>query len=279
LRSNNFFNYVKIIDYYNKYKLWGSINLDNNNFELIDRNAKTLIEHRKDFKWLYNHLSDYKSKIILLNILYFWLMLDFKKISQLQDKTFSQYFDLDLIKCDKEEVFVDIGAFVGDTLVDYAHTFGNNNYKKFYCYEIAPSSIEVLKENIDIFKLKNVVIKQKGASNKKGYLFLSDDDTSSTSTLKSKGNIKVETVKIDDDINEKITFIKMDIEGMEEKALLGCRKKILEDHPKLAISAYHNNDHLWKLARLIYKTDKSYKFYLRYYGGNLVPTEYILYAI
>ena len=56
-------------------------------------------------------------------------------------------------------------------------------------------------------------------------------------------------------------------------------EKNAESHPKLALSVYHNHKDLWKLARMISEIDPTYRFYLRYYGGNLCPTEYLLYAI
>ncbi len=71
----------------------------------------------------------------------------------------------------------------------------------------------------------------------------------------------------------------MDIEGSEYEALLGLKNKIKKYKPKLAISVYHNNDHLWQIPKLIYELNPDYKFYLRYYGGPILPTEYILYAI
>jgi FkbM family methyltransferase len=279
LRETDKANYTSIVNYYNKYKLWGTIDLDNEDYELIENNTRSLVENRKDFEWLYNKLGDYRSKKILLYVLIYWLMVDYKKISQLQDSTYSQYFDFDLINCDENEVFVDIGAYIGDTLVNYTKMFGNNCYKNIYCYEIVPSNIEFIKKNIDLFKLKNVIIREKGAIDKNGFLFLENDEVSSISKLKQDGKHKVDTVTIDEDIKEKVTFIKMDIEGSEEEALLGCRKKILDNHPKLALSVYHKNDHLWKLARIIDKIDPTYRFYLRYYGGPMLPTEYLLYAI
>lgn len=66
---------------------------------------------------------------------------------------------------------------------------------------------------------------------------------------------------------------------MKERALEGCRGKIRESHPKLALSAYHNHKDMWRLARIVDETDASYKFYLRYYGRALLPTEYVSYAI
>lgn len=277
--KTDLFNYARIVDFYNVIKLWGTIDLKAMDYELIDNNAKALVEHRQDIEWLYSRLGDYRSKKILTCILYYWLMLDYQKIDQIQDKFYSQYFDLDLVHCDENEVFVDIGSYIGDTLVSYSKTFGVDCYKRTYCYEIVPNSVEYINRNIEQFNLKNVVVRQKGASDKKGKLFIPKDEASSISQLSEEGEICVETVTIDDDIDEPVTFIKMDIEGAEEQALLGCRKKILENHPKLALSAYHNNSHLWELAKIIEEIDPTYNFYLRYYGGPLIPTEYILYAI
>lgn len=272
-------NYIRITDYYNQAKLWGTISLENENYELINNNAEALVDHLEDIEWLYSKLGDYRSKKILLMILNYWLKLDYKRISQIQDKNYAQYFDLDLVSCNKEEVFVDIGGFIGDTLISYSQSFGKENYKNLYCYEIVPTNIEYIKSNIERFKLDNVIVKEKGVSDKKGVLYLSDDELSSISQLQEEGKIKVETVTIDEDIKGRVSFIKMDIEGAEEKALIGCKKKIKEYHPKLSLSVYHTNHHLWKLAKIIDEIDPNYKFYLRYYGGVMLPTEYLLYAI
>ena len=45
------------------------------------------------------------------------------------------------------------------------------------------------------------------------------------------------------------------------------------------ISIYHNNNHYFKITKLINEYNKNYKFYLRNYGGNLYPTEIILIAM
>ena len=272
-------NYTATVNYFNHYKLWGEYYPKRDIFELAENRAKALVEHREDFEWLYGRLCDCRSKRVLTNILSYWLMSDHRKIRQLRDKLFGQYFDLDLIRCCKDEVFVDIGAFVGDTLIDYTNTFGSDCYKKIYCYEISPANIQCIKNNIELFKLKNVVLRAKGAGSKSGLLYLSGDSVSPVGKLSGTGEIKVPTVAIDEDIDEPVTFIKMDIEGAEEQALLGCRKKIAESHPKLALSVYHNHRDLWRLARIVDFVDPSYRFYLRYCGEDLLPTEYLLYAL
>ena len=278
-RKNDKQNYASTIEYYNKYKLWGQIYPERGTYELIDNRAHALSEHSSDFIWLYNHLSDTRSRKTLLNILDYWINFNWKKIDELIDKTYRQYFDLDLLNCDENEVFVDVGAFVGDTLSIYLNVFGANCYKKYHCYEIMPSNIQKINAFINQNDLKNVEIHAKGASDKAGFMYVEDEGISSVGQLAQSGNIKIPTVTIDSDIDEPVSFLKMDIEGAEESALLGCQNIIKRDHPKLALSVYHNHKDLWKLARIIYECDPTYRFYLRYYGGNLVPTEYLLYAI
>ncbi len=71
----------------------------------------------------------------------------------------------------------------------------------------------------------------------------------------------------------------MDIEGYEQKALLGAEQHIKNEHPKLLISVYHNHEDLWKIPMMIKNMDDNYKLYLRYYGNNVFPTEIVLMAI
>lgn len=272
--------YKNTMDFVNEHKLWGTYYPEKEDYEMARSRAHALVEHREDFEWLYKTLKDYRSKRILVNILYYWLMSNPQKIEQIHDKTFSQYFDLDIVKCDENEVFVDIGGYIGDTLIEYSKAFGNNCYKRMYSYEIVPVNIEFIEKNIELFNLENVVIRKKGASDSTGTMYLaSDNEVSSVNQLAEKGTLAVPIVKIDDDIEEDVTFIKMDIEGGEEKALLGCLDKIKKNHPKLALSVYHNHKDLWKLARIIHDADPSYEFYLRYYGSPIFPTEYILYGV
>lgn len=272
--------YNAIVNYYNRYSnLWGAYDPDKGVYDLVENRADALVNHKKDFEWLYGQLRDYRSKKVLLNILSYWLKTDKTFTQEICDKYFMQYFDFDLIHCDNNEVFVDIGAFIGDTLVQYTNMFGKDCYKRIYCYEVVPANIQTIYKNVETFKLKNVVVRAKGVSNQNGFMYLEQDGISSVNQLVKSGSIKIPTVTIDDDIDGEVTFIKMDIEGAEESALLGCRDKIVQYHPKLALSTYHNHKDLWKLAHIIDEIDPSYKFYLRYYGYALLPTEYVLYAL
>lgn len=74
-------------------------------------------------------------------------------------------------------------------------------------------------------------------------------------------------------------MIKMDIEGSEVKAIDGAKNHIIDDHPKLLISVYHNHEDIWKIPRMIEEICSGYTFYLRFYGSNIFPTEIVLIGI
>mgnify|MGYP002797328059 FL=1 len=265
-------------NYFDKYKFWGSLHEDNLDYDEIERKAKTIKKHIKDFVWLYGKLEDDSSKFLLHAILNNFINYDFTSLQKTLNQKYHHYFDFDILPKMKEEVFADIGSYTGDTILDFIKCYGENSYKKIYCYEITTDIIPTLKNNL--INYKNIEIKSLAVSNKSKTLYVDENSTSnSANKTKNKGKIKIEAKSLDEDVKEKISLIKMDIEGDEELALMGAKKHIQNDTPKLLISLYHNNNHYFKLPKLIYSYNKNYKSYLRNYGGNLYPTEIVLFAI
>lgn len=266
------------MDFFNKFGYWGFLDTDKNNYEEIELKEIALYNHIDDFCWLYDHLADYRSKKTLFSILNNWYNYDFYTTERTKESLYDDYFDLDIVKCDENEVFVDLGAYTGDTVLSYIHNYGDNSYKKIYCYEITPSTFEVLKENLK--NLDNIEYRLKGISDEETTMSISNNEESqSANNLINTNEGDVVVTTLDQDIKEKITLIKMDIEGFEQKAIRGSFNHILNDHPKLLISVYHNNEDLWKIAKMIYEIHDDYKFYLRYNSSPLYPTEITLIAI
>lgn len=148
-----------------------------------------------------------------------------------------------LSKISKGDVVMDIGANIGY----YTILFSNKVGKKGKVISIEPDETnhKILQKNIKKNNLKNVVVVKKalGSENKKIYLYKSEenygdhrawgDKSNSTDTKREK--ISVECQKLDDLIKdlkeEKINFIKMDVQGFEGKVIEGGQKVIKENKP------------------------------------------------
>ena len=273
------------IDDYNKnaiekflaqFNYWGKLNYAEGEFEELKLRAEVLKNHVDDFDNLFDKLGDYRSKKVLYGILNYWYNSDFNALGSAREENYSQYFDLDLIKPVAEEVYVDVGAYTGDTILNYINTYGI--YKKIYAYEITESSIKIMQNTLKDFA--NIDIRKLALKDINGDMHVTTNSISaSANTVTDDGEEKVNCITLDDDLKEKITLIKMDIEGSEEKALIGATNHIKNDTPKLLISVYHNHDDLWKLPKLINSISDNYTFYLRYFGNRYYPTEVVLIAL
>lgn len=117
-----------------------------------------------------------------------------------------------------------------------------------------------------------------GAWSKKERLYFSDENECGMITGKPS-DIYIDCDSIDNmvDSDEKVTFIKMDIEGAELEALKGAVDTIKRCHPKLAICVYHKREDLITIPQFIKSIDKSYKLYLRAHYPYVSET--VLYAI
>ena len=282
--------YSAYVEYYGKYPFWGTLDPEHDDYNVFDMRAHMMKTHLDDLIQLYTSLCDYRSKWTLLGILLNWTYLNTEMLGDVKERG-EQYFDFDLIPSAKGEVLVDLGAFIGDTVKNFVQMYGTD-YKKIYAYEPDRRNAEFLQINAEPFH--DIDIRVKGAGKEKGVLNFVSEQESSSSHFAASSEIEegaaspdaelptgdpVEIVTLDEDITEPVTWIKMDVEGSEYDAILGSKRHITEEHPKLSVSVYHGYDDLWLLPKLIHSLNPSYRFYLRYYGGNLIPTEIVLTAL
>ena len=261
-------------NFFKSYNFWGTLDEVNEDFDIFKKKAQIFKEKREDFVWLYDSLKDYKSKAVLLSILNNYYNFDLNGLNLVADKIYKHYFDLDLLPYCENEVFVDVGAYTGDTVLDYIASYGMS-YNKIYCYEITESMVLYMKNNFS--NLSNVEIRNLAVAERVGKLYLDANSTSaSANRVKEAGVDAVNAVSLDEDVKEKISMIKMDIEGGEISAIKGAKEHIKNDLHKLFISVYHSNDDIITIPKLIRSYTDKYDFYLRYYGGNLYATEIVL---
>ena len=128
------------------FNYWGSLDYENNDFTELEKRCNVLKMHADDFLWLYKNLGDYRSKQVLFGILNYWYNNDFNELGKSREENYDQYFDLDLIKPNYNATYVDIGAYTGDTIINYINTF--IKYKKIYAYEVTDESIKIMQESL-----------------------------------------------------------------------------------------------------------------------------------
>lgn len=264
-------------DFFNRFGYWGRLDPQQGIFEQIELKELALFEHIGEYAWLYERLEDYRSKKTLYSILSNWYRYDFTSTAQTKEYMYDDYFDLDVVSCTPEEVVVDLGAYTGDTVKSYIRNYGEDCYRRIYCYEITPDSFGKLQKNLA--GLRDIELRLKGVADMPGRLSLSPNEYASANRLLPDSEGEVEVTTLDLDIEEPVTLIKADIEGMEQRALAGARGHILNDHPKLLISVYHSNEDLWRIPQIIHEISKDYRFYLRYRGSPIYPTEISLLAV
>lgn len=195
-----------------------------------------------------------------------------------------QYFEKQIMRPDSEEVFVDGGSFDGDTYRLFAQWCGNS-YKKIYAFEADKLNYQMCIKKQEAHPLQNVEIIHAGLWDKKDVLRFSANSGdgshiigTKSASLMDKFTDTINTVAIDECLGEEaVTFIKLDIEGAELKALEGAKNTIKRCRPKLAICVYHKPEDIVELLEYILHLVPEYKFYLRHYDIYYYDT--ILYAV
>lgn len=250
------------------------------NNSLIQNRLTVLKENTDEFLWLYRHLADERSRKTLTAILDNWIYFRLDEINKIEDKTFISCFDEDILQLGDNEIYVDAGAFTGDTVAAFLDISGGR-YHHIYTYEISRETHEILCKNLkDIPRITNY---WRGVSDKKGQLKLKGvKGAFHGNKLSEEGLYTVETVALDQDIKGPVTFLKIDVEGVDKEALQGARQKIITYRPKIVVDCYHKLKDIIDVLRLIYSFDNSYRFYLRQPEVSEVPkfaTSYCIYAI
>jgi FkbM family methyltransferase len=178
---------------------------------------------------------------------------------------YTQYFYDELFSINEKEVFVDCGAFDGDTIKNFL-TKQHDHFSHYYALEPDPINFEKLRQYVAALPLairNKVTVQQCAVSDTHKQISFSSEG-SLQSSISEKGNIVVECISIDEDIEDQhITYIKMDTEGAEPDIIKGAKKTIKRKSPILAISVYHLFDHLWKLPLQVKELSDKYQFFLR----------------
>ena len=214
--------------------------------------------HREQIKQLYN-LDDLETNRYINLILY----LRDKMEDDLYTPEFYagtgfnvEYFSDTKLAPKGDVTFIDVGAYIGDTV---------QSIKSLYAFEPDKQNYDILQKYISESSQEYIVAMPYALGDRNKVI--SFDSNGGMSKISNDGSIEMEQRIFDDLSIDTIgdSMIKMDIEGSEMIALKGMQKFIREKQPYLAICIYHKEEDLYEIPRYLKSLVDDYTFYIR--GG------------
>lgn len=227
---------------------------------------------KKSIKEAYKLLKDEESKKVYVNCLCNRMAPELSEYAWSDlDCNLEEYYNERYFKLNNHEVYVDCGAYTGDSIIQFSNVV-KNEYQKIFGFELDKNNYGEMKSNVN---LKDCHLYNYGVWNESrtieyggGTSFDSKEGISiwKTNMVGNKVINKGEVRRLDDILaDENISFIKMDIEGSEVNAILGAEKIIKTRKPKLAICVYHKISDFWQVPLLLKKLNSEYQFALMHH--------------
>ncbi len=233
--------------------------------------AEDLRNNYSEYEKVYTLLADDKSKVIFTKVLNFKISFDYNYMKGFTNDHKGQYFDKEILPDLKSISFFDGGAYVGDTAKELIKNYPD--FKKIYLVEPINENLRIAKRELGHHK--NIEFIPVGLSKQKETLFFNEEK--SFSTIYKKGTQHIEVDTIDNIVQEKVDYIKLDIEGAEQDAIDGSVETIKRYHPVLAICIYHKAEDWHKIPQKILAIRRDYRIYLRHYMEGIF--ESVMYFI
>ncbi len=190
--------------------------------------------------------------------------------------TSNPYFLNDIFTLNSEMVYLDGGAYIGDTIQLLIKIL---NKPCRYIYSFEPNEDNYRKMEATVKKYgSHIQCFNAGLGNHDGIVsFIRADAGSRISTEGTDKIHLIDTRRFLAELTENVpNFIKLDIEGKESEVVEAMSDFIKTNRPDLAISVYHRLEDLWEVPLLIHRIYPGYRIYLRHHSNYF--TETVCYA-
>ncbi|MBQ7671033.1 MAG: FkbM family methyltransferase [Clostridia bacterium] len=209
-------------------------------------------------------LSDDRSRKLFDDAVFYRLTGKLKYLSD-TDAPSKSYADL----VSSVEYAVDCGAYKGDSALDMCRSL--SGLKKITALEPDPGTFRKLQEASSLIGAEyGVKIEPVNAAayDENCELTFSGSSSRGAGAAGKNRRAKEKTVRavtLDSLGLDRVDFIKLDVEGDEEKALFGASELLEKYAPSLAVSVYHRTDDIWKLPLMIKDkySGKDFSYHLR----------------
>lgn len=195
--------------------------------------------------------------------------------SHVVGRTGMQYFDY--FEPAGKEYFLDGGAMDGATTNQFLE-WCHGNYGAVYAFEANPKLTGECQNNLQrLVAADKLQFYACALWSKKENIAFDNSESKWNAHVDKMGNNMITANCIDHILGDnRVTFIKFDIEGSELQGLYGARECIYKNRPRMAISVYHKDSDLEDIMNYLMRFNLSYKFALRHYHSDAIET--ILYV-
>ncbi|HZS54849.1 MAG TPA: FkbM family methyltransferase [Bryobacteraceae bacterium] len=227
----------------------------------------------------YSCLADDKSRYVFCEQLRWRVLLNSESMEP-PSPTSQLYVAPELISSSDNDVFVDCGAFDGDSIRQFL-THNCNKFRQIIALEPDSANFNKLRSWVNHLPVSvgsRITILPYALGEKRQKVQFDEGNLVGSRITKVDSDGGTDCAPLDEIVaHHKPTFIKMDIEGAEPHAILGARTVLTQHQPVLAACVYHKSEHLWQLPSLIHSISRSHEIYLRRYAEDC--WELVCYAV
>lgn len=210
----------------------------------------------------YALLDDDLSRRVYENVLRFYYS---GELSLLDDVTTekSEAFK-NILQLGQNEVYVDLGAYNGDTIEEFLYYTGGN-FRKIVALEPNEKNFEKLKLYCEERQITGKTeLWQLGAWSKTATLTF-NNKAGRSSAIADHG-VETRVAAVDAVLcGTAAGYVKADVEGADYETILGMEKTLRQFQPKLNFAAYHRFEDIFRLPILLHQLQPQYRIFLRHH--------------
>lgn len=215
--------------------------------------------HAAEFDEAYRLLADEQSRAVFRAVVNFKLSGEPSYLAPVETPREEMYR---LLRIGPDEDYVDLGGYDGDTAEEFLG-FTGGRYSSMTILEPDEKNFRKLERRAAAFPPGDVRLIQAACWQEDGTLSF-QSLAGRNSFLDAGGRTEVAARSVDSlSAGRRVSFLKMDVEGVEREALLGARETIRRDAPALLAAAYHRREDLFALPLLVRRLGPDYRIFLR----------------
>lgn len=184
------------------------------------------------------------------------------------------------------EIFVDAGAYVGDSVERFLWSV-NGVFKHIHAFEPGLTQYQAMTKRVDrlisewALAPEKISLINKGVSDATKSVKIKKGSHLIQTRIEQKGcmegdegsELVVNTISLDEYFGgDAFTFLKVDIEGSESEMLDGALRSIKKWRPRIALSIYHYPIDIFHLPNKCFNLNPDYNFSLSHHSSQLMDT-------